>query len=389
MTRTSEPGPLSGFVILDLSRVLSGPYCTMILHDLGATVVKVEHPEGGDEARQFLPFIDGKSAYFAAINRGKKSIALDLNAAADRSVFEQLLARADVLVENFRPGAMDKLGYGWSALQSAYPQLVFASISGFGQDGPYRNRGAYDLVVQAMSGMMSITGHPEAPPTRAGTSIGDLAASVFAATGIQAALLQRSRTGTGCRVDISMLDCQIALLESAIARFAATGVAPGPLGARHSGTAAFDAFKAADGYLVITAGGDELFRRLMRELGRPELCSDARFAERAARVTHQAELKTIIESCLAAAPVAQWLVRFERAGVPAGPINDIAAMVNDEHVRYRGVLAPIESAGEVRFANTPVLMSTRAYPTVLPPAPQLDEHRAEILCFAQGQAPLS
>ena len=238
-------GPLAGFVVIDISRVLSGPYCTMMLRDLGAEVIKVEQPGMGDEARQFLPFHEGRSAYFATINRGKKSIALDLKADADREVFDRLLARGDVLVENFRPGVLDRLGYGFEVLQLRHPSLVLASISGFGQDGPYRERAAYDVVVQAMSGMMSVTGYPGMPPARAGSSIGDLSAAMFACNGIQAALLQRVRTGRGCHVDVSMFESQIAMLEGAIPAFLSTGISPGPIGARHPGTAPFDAFAAA------------------------------------------------------------------------------------------------------------------------------------------------
>jgi CoA:oxalate CoA-transferase len=373
-------GPLTGFVILDLSRILSGPYCTMMLSDLGATVIKVEHPNGGDEARHFLPMIAGESAYFAAINRGKKSIALDLSVAADRVIVERLLERADVLVENFRPGALDRLGLGWDRLSSAYPRLILASISGFGQTGPYSGKGAYDLVVQAMSGMMSITGHEGSPPTRPGTSLGDLAASIFAANGIQAALLQRFATGKGCRIDVAMLDCQIALLENALARFAATGVSPGPMGARHSGTAPFDAFKAKDGHVVITAGGDDLFKRLVDTLGLPELLKDPRFDGRAARVEHHAELKKLLERRLEEGTVTEWLTQFDKVGVPAGRINDIGSMISDEHVVQRGVLAPTEMVGgDVMFAVTPLLFSTQGYPRRLAPAPRLDENREEIL----------
>lgn len=373
-------GPLAGYVILDLSRILSGPYCTMMLSDLGATVIKVEHPDGGDEARHFLPMIAGESAYFAAINRGKKSIALDLSVVADRAIFERLLGRADVLVENFRPGVLDRLGFGWDRLSSIYPKLILASISGFGQSGPYSGKGAYDLVVQAMSGMMSITGHEGAPPTRPGTSLGDLAASIFAANGIQAALLQRFSTGKGCRIDVAMLDCQIALLENALARFAATGVSPGPMGARHSGTAPFDAFKAKDGHVVITAGGDDLFKRLVETLDLPELNIDSRFGSRASRVEHHAELKELLERRLSEDTVTVWLERFDKVGVPAGRINDIGSMVSDDHVRQRGILAPMEMAGrDVLFAATPVLFSTQGYPQRLAPAPGLDENREEIL----------
>jgi CoA:oxalate CoA-transferase len=380
-------GPLAGFIVLDLSRVLSGPYCTMMLCDLGATVIKVEQPGQGDEARHFLPIApSGESAYFAAINRGKKSIALDLKAAADRLVFEQLLARADVLVENFRPGVLAKLGYGFSALEKTHPRLVLASISGFGQTGPYRARAAYDVVVQAMSGMMSITGHADAPPARAGSSIGDLAAAVFACNGIQAALLQRSRTGLGCQVDISMFEAQIALLEGAIPQVFCTGASPGPLGARHPGTAPFDAFRAADGHVVIAAGSDHLFHALAEALGQPGLAIDARFARRALRVANQAALKEAIEAVLASAPVLHWLDRLDAAGVPAGPMNDVATMMADPQVQARGILPEIQAGGGQRAPVTPILLSTHAYPAQLPPVPRLDQHRQEILHFARGES---
>ncbi len=380
----TQSGPLAGFVVLDLTRVLAGPYCTMMLADLGATVIKVEHPDGGDEARHFLPFIDDESAYFATFNRGKKSIALDLQKAEDRAIFEGLLPKADVLVENFRPGVLDRLGFSWEKLSALYPRLVLASVSGFGQTGPYKHRGAYDLVVQAMSGMMSMTGHENGPPVRVGTSLGDLAASIFAANGIQAALLQRSRTGTGSRVDVSMFECQAALLESALARHAADGTPPTRMGSRHSGTAPFDTFKAADGYVVITAGGDLLFSRLAQVLGHIEWCTDPRFATRAARVQNQAELKVAIEACLAEEKVQVWLDRFERSGVPSGPINDVKAMMEDPQLISRGFLAPQGTSGLMAPA-TPILMSGLGYPERHPPSPQLDEHREEILAMLRQE----
>lgn len=380
-------GPLDGFVVLDLSRVLSGPYCTMMLRDLGARVIKVEQPDGGDEARHFLPTgPSGDSAYFAAINRGKESIALDLKSDEDRKVFDRLLARADVLVENFRPGVLDKLGYGFERLQQSHPALVLASISGFGQTGPYRTRAAYDVVVQAMSGMMSITGHAGGPPARAGASIGDLAAAVFACNGIQAALLQRMRTGRGCHVDVAMFEAQIALLEGAIPQVWASGTVPGPTGARHPGTAPFDAFRAADGYLVIAAGSDHLFASLARVLERPHWPADPRFARRADRVAHHALLKAGIESVLATAPAAHWLARLDEAGVPAGPLNDVRQMMADPQVASRGVLPEIEGGGGQRAPVTPILMSTLPYPATLPPVPRPDQHREAILRFAAGDA---
>ncbi len=382
-------GPLAGFVVLDLSRVLSGPYCTMMLHDLGASVIKVEQPGVGDEARHFLPMSSrGESAYFAAVNRGKKSIALDMKADADRTVFEQLLARADVLVENFRPGVLDKLGYGFGWLEEKYPSLVLASISGFGQTGPYRARPAYDVVVQAMSGMMSITGHADAPPARTGSSIGDLSAAMFACSGIQAALLQRSRTGRGCHVDVAMLEAQIALLEGAIPHVFCTGVSPGPIGARHSGSAPFDAFRCADAYLVIAAGSDHLFSALAGVLGRPALVSDPRFSSRPSRVLHQDALKRCIEESLASAPAGHWLALLDEAGVPAGPMNDVKAMMADPQVASRGILPEIEAGDGQRAPVTPIVFSGHGYPARLPRVPGLDEHRELIMRFAEDRGNL-
>ena len=271
-------GPLTGITVIDLTRVLAGPYCTMILADLGARVIKVEAPGHGDDARHIGPFIGGKSAYFMSLNCGKESIALNLKDDVDRAIFERLLAGADVLVENFRAGAMDKLGYGWEPLHERYPRLIYAAASGFGQTGPYRLRPAYDMVVQAMGGVMSLTGHPGTPPTRVGTSIGDITAGLFTAAGVNAALYHRAQTGDGMMIDVAMLDAQVAILENAIARYFATGEVPGPIGSRHPSITPFEAFATADGHIVIAAGNDDLFARLCASIGRGDLASEASFA---------------------------------------------------------------------------------------------------------------
>lgn len=379
--------------MVDLSRVLAGPYCTMVLADLGARVIKVEHPRGGDDARHIGPFVEtGKgtpySAYFASINRGKESIALDLKREEDRRVFEALLARADILVENFRPGVMDRLGYSWETLHARFPRLIHAAVSGFGRTGPYRDRPAYDMVVQAMGGILSVTGMPDGPPVRVGTSIGDITAGLFAVAGIEAALVARERDDRGRLVDIAMLDGQIAILENAIARYAASGQSPGPLGARHPSIAPFAAFRAADGYLVIAAGNDGLFRRLAETLDRPELARDPRFASNDLRCRNIEPLTEEIESALACHPVTQWLQRLESAGIPCGPINDIASAVSDPQVRARGMIgyAPLPGGGELMMAANPVRVTEdeagRAdAPAVLPAPPALDEHRAAILAW--------
>ncbi len=383
---TGDRGPLSDILVVDLSRVLAGPYCTMILGELGARVIKVERPAGGDDARHIGPFLeaaDGRrvSAYFAGLNRGKESIALDLAEADDREIFEALLARADVLVENFRPGVMARLGYGWETLRTRHPRLVYAAVSGFGQTGPYRDRAAYDLVVQAMGGIMSITGHPGGPPTRVGTSIGDIAAGLFAAVGIVAALHDRARSGRGRLVDVAMLDGQVAILENAIARHEATGVVPGPLGARHPSITPFAAFRAQDGHLVIAAGNDGLFARLADVLGHPEWRSDARFASNEARTAHEAALHAAIETALAEAPAAVWLERLGAAGIPCGPINDVAAVLADPQVQARNMVVTAEDpvAGPMRMAGNPVKMSDAPDAPTRRPAPALDADRARIL----------
>lgn len=255
MTNSPPPippkGPLTGTTVIDLTRVLAGPYCTMVLSDLGARVIKVERPVVGDDARHIGPFINEKSAYFMSLNRGKESIALDLKTLEDKETFLSLLEGADVLVENYRPGTMEKLGLGWEFLSKKFPNLIYAAASGFGHSGPYSKRPAYDMVVQGMGGIMSLTGHEGSPPTRVGTSVGDITAGLFTAIGISSALYHRAQTGQPQKIDVAMLDCQVALLENAIARYFASGQVPGPLGARHPSITPFQAFKAKDGHLIM------------------------------------------------------------------------------------------------------------------------------------------
>ncbi|MGB3249610.1 MAG: CoA transferase, partial [Tabrizicola sp.] len=259
--------PLDGILILDLTHVLAGPFATQSLQDLGARVIKVERPGTGDDTRTFPPFLAGESAYFATLNAGKQSIALDLKAEGDRAIFDRLVARADVLVENYRPGVMARLGYGWEMLHALYPRLVYAAVSGFGQTGPDAGKPAYDMVVQARGGVMSITGETGGPPVRVGASIGDIVAGMYLAQGVLAALYQREKTGAGAFIDVAMLDSQLAIQEHALAIASATGVAPGPTGARHPTITPFATFRAADGFVVIAAGNDAMFGKLCRMLG--------------------------------------------------------------------------------------------------------------------------
>jgi CoA:oxalate CoA-transferase len=374
-------GPLAGVTIIDLSRVLAGPFCTLVLAELGAHVIKVEAPGCGDDSRHFGPFVNGKSAYFMSLNRGKQSIALDLKASEGRSVFERLLEQADVLVENFRPGALERLGYGWDSLHRRYPRLIYAAVSGFGQTGPYAQRPAYDIIAQAMGGLMGLTGHPDGAPTRVGTSIGDIAAGSFLAIGINAALYSRERGGEGIMVDVAMLDGQVAILENAIARYAVTGSVPEPLGARHPSITPFDAFHASDGYLVIAAGNDMLFERLCAALERPDLVQNPLFSSNDLRTQHHAALKDELESVLKLQPVSHWLPALDAAGIPSGPINTVDQVLADPQIAHRNMAVTTDdpTAGRLVLAGNPIKLSGYADPSVRPPAPELDGDRERIL----------
>jgi CoA:oxalate CoA-transferase len=374
-------GPLSGITIIDLTRVLAGPFCTLLLADLGARVIKVEQQGKGDDSRAYGPFINGKSGYFVAQNRGKESIALDLKLADDVAILHRLLRRADVLVENFRPGTMDRLGLGWSALRERYPSLIYAATSGFGQTGPYAQRPAYDVIAQAMGGIMSLTGHEGGPPTRVGSSIGDLGAGLFTALGIVSALHDRTRTGKGMLVDVAMLDSQIALLENSVIRYFASGQSPKPVGARHSSIAPFEPYRARNGYIVIACGNDELFRRLAICLQRPDLATDPRFCENAHRSDHVLALKQTLEDILGPHDVEHWLGVLGAAGIPCAPINDVAHACADPQVTARRMIVPLEdeSLPGIKVAGLPIKMS--AYPDRdrRDAAPELDADRARIL----------
>lgn len=387
---TKSSGPLSNITVIDLTRVLAGPYCTMVLSDLGARVIKVENPTGGDDARHIGPFVESgesrKSAYFMSLNRDKESIALDLKSDDDRQVLLDLLKQADVLVENFRPGVMEKLGLGYDDLHALYPELIYASVSGFGQTGPHRDQPAYDIVVQAMGGIMSVTGHKGGPPTRVGTSIGDITAGLFTAIGISSALYERTRTNKGSKIDVAMLDCQIAILENAIARYMALGENPGPLGARHPSISPFSVFKAKDDYLVIAAGNNTLFGKLSKVIGIPGLKDDKRFITNDLRTKHFSMLTQKIESALSDRPVSEWLGKLDKAGVPSGPLNTVADILKDPHVKARNMLISTDDrdVGQVGMAGNPIKIKGVPDPEKRNPAPDLDSHRERIMAELSG-----
>lgn len=362
-------GPLAGILVIDLTRVLAGPFCTMMLAELGARVIKVENPQGGDDSRHFDPFIDGTSGYFQSLNRGKESIALDLKNPDDRELLMNMVRRADVFVENFRPGTLDRLELGYEQLQEINPRLIYAAVSGFGHSGPWSTKPAYDMIVQALGGLMSVTGTPDGPATKAGTSIGDITGGLFLLAGVASALYQREKTGRGSKVDVAMLDGQIAILEAAVVRYTGTGQTPGPIGNRHPSITPFEPYAAADRPLIIAAGNDVLFARLCQALGRPELTNDSRFASNRQRTAHAEELKSELEKVLRTAPAAVWLEKLEAAGVPCSVINSVADAVEHPQVKARNMIV---EAGGLGMAGNPIKLNTLLDSPTRPPAPELD-----------------
>ncbi|TYP47436.1 CaiB/BaiF CoA transferase family protein [Thermosediminibacter litoriperuensis] len=371
--------PLSGIKVLDLSRVLAGPYCGMILADLGAYVVKIERPGRGDDSREFGPFVNGESAYFMSINRNKKSVTLNLKSPEGKEIFKELVKHFDVVVENFRPGTMEKLGLGYDVLKKINSRLIYAASSGFGYTGPYRERPAYDAIIQAMGGLMSITGFPGGKPTRVGASIADIATGMFCAIGVLAALVKRQVTGEGDMVDVAMLDSVVALLENAIARYEVTGELPKPLGNRHPSIFPFESFEAQDGDIIIAAGNDELWAKLCRAIGKEELANDPRFRTNQLRGQNYNEMKKILDDIIKTKTVEEWIKILEDAGVPCSPINTIDRVVQHPQVLARDMIVKVRHAvaGEIKMPGCPIKFASEN--PKIGPAPILAEHTEEVL----------
>ena len=353
-------GPLKNLLVVDLTRVLVGPYCTMILSDLGARVIKVEAPETGDDSRKFGPFIEDYSAYFMSLNRGKESIALNLKDEKDKKIFEKILAKADILVENFKPGTLEKWGLGWKQVSQKYPKLIYASASGFGQTGPLKELPAYDMVVQGMGGLMSVTGHPNSDPTRVGTSIGDITAGLFTAIGINAALYDRQKTGKGMYIDVSMLDCQIAILENAIARYLSKNEIPKPMGSRHPSIAPFEAFKTKDSHIIIAAGNDKLFENLCGALNLKQLISEEKYKTNSLRSENMDNLKKLLENKLINKTTKEWVNILEKLKIPCGPIYNIKDAVENPQVEARNMIVKAyhKVIGDFKLAGNPIKLSS-------------------------------
>lgn len=377
-----QQGPLAGITVLDLTHVLAGPYCSHTLQDLGAKIIKVERPGTGDDTRAFPPFAQGNSAYFAALNAGKQSIALDLKAPEDRDILDRLLARADVVLENYRPGVMERLGFGWDVLHARHPRLIYGAVSGFGHSGPDAAKPAYDMVVQARGGVMSITGEEGGPPVRVGASIGDIVAGMFLAQGVLAALYDREKTGLGAKVDVAMLDAQLAIQEHAIALTATTGTAPGRTGARHPTITPFSTYRAADGFFVIAAGNDAMFAHLCKTLDLPLAPTDPRFATNAARCDNHALLKRLIEAVTLEHPAAHWIAKLEAAGLPTARVQDMAEVLRDPQLLARAMVLPVDpdaKGNHFTAPGNPIKMSSLPELDHRPAAPRLDGDRAAIL----------
>lgn len=373
-------GPLVGIKVLDLTRVLAGPFTTMILSDLGADVIKIEQPEIGDEARNFGPFKNGFSLYFMSINRGKKSVTLNLKSDQGKSIFRQLVQQSDILVENFRPGTMKKYGLDYKTLSTEHPSLIYAACSGFGQTGPFSQKGAYDMIVQGMGGIISITGEPDGPPVRVGTSISDITAALFTTIGILSAMHHRSVTGKGQFVDVAMLDSLVAVLENAIVRYFTTDEIPQPLGSRHPVITPFEAFESADGYVIIAIGNDGLWKKFCENTDRKDLISDLRFCTNAKRTEYHSDLYPILSEIMRQKTTDAWIKDLEEIGVPCGPINSIDKVVNHAQIRAREMITEVmhNITGTVEIPGIPIKLSDTPG-NVDTPAPNLGEHTTEVL----------
>ncbi len=372
---------LEGIKVLDLSRALAGPYCTMMLADMGAEVIKLEMPGKGDDSRSWgPPFVEGESAYFMSINRNKKSITLNMKSEKSTGIIHKLIKQSDILVENFRPGAMERLGLGYEQVKKINSGIIYCSISGFGQDGPYRMLPGFDQVLQGMGGLMSITGEPGGPPIKVGVAIADIAGGMFAAYGIVAALYNREQTGKGQVVDISLLDSQVAWLTYRAGAYFASGEVPHPVGSGHPVIVPYQAFKARDVYINIAVGNDQLWERFCKAVGLEKVMNDPRFATNAKRVENREEIVKIIGDLITAKNGEEWLKILTDAGVPCGPIYTIDKIFADPQVLHRQMLQELNhpTAGKIKVAGIPVKLSDTPGEVKSAP-PVLGQHTEEIL----------
>jgi formyl-CoA transferase/CoA:oxalate CoA-transferase len=375
------PGPLSGTTVIDFTRVLSGPYCTMVLADLGARVIKIEHPVRGDDTRHWgPPFVGSESAYFLSINRNKESVTLDFKKPEGRAILDRLLAGADVMVENFRPGTLEAAGLGAKTLTERFPRLICCSISGFGQTGPRREEPGYDAVMQAEGGLMSITGERDGPPYRLGVAITDIVSGLFAAQGVMAALIARNTTGRGQSIDIGMLDATTALLTYQAGAYFVTGEVPARMGNRHPTITPYESFETADGDLVIAGGNDDIWRRLCAALELDGVADDPRFRTNKDRVANRADLRPIFDRVLKTRPRAEWVERLARVGVPCGSVREISEVLADPQIAARQMVEEVEhpTIGRARVIGSPLKLSDTPSSIRTAP-PTLGQHTETVL----------
>ena len=379
--------PLQGLRVVELARILAGPWLGQTLADLGAEVIKVESPQGDDTRQWGPPFVAGvdgarlDSAYFHCCNRGKRSVVADFHSATDLELVSRLTARADVIIENYKTGALAKYGLDYPALAARHPRLVYCSITGFGQTGPYATRAGYDAMIQAMSGIMDLTGEPDGGPQKIGVAVADLFTGVYGVIAVQAALAQRERTGRGQHIDMALLDVMVAVLANQALNFLVSGQVPHRLGNAHPNIVPYQTFRIADGHVMVAVGNDEQFRRFCAVLGQPALANDARYATNAARVRNRDVIVPELAALLAAWQRAELLARLETAGVPAGPINTVQDVFADPQIADRGLRveldAPGVAGGRIPSVRTPIRFSA-AELALGRPSPRLGEHTAEV-----------
>ena len=377
--RAARP-PLAGIRVLDLTRVLAGPFCSMSLGDMGAEVIKIEEPGKGDDTRGWPPFAGGEATYFLSVNRNKKSLTLNMKATEGQEILRKLVARSDVMLENFRPGTMERLGFGYDSLRRLNPRLIYCSISGFGESGPEASRPGYDLIVQGESGIMDLTGFSDGPPVKVGNSIADLVAGIAAAQGITLALLARQRSGKGQKVEIGMLDVMASLLTYQAGLYWNAGGRPARRGNQHPSIVPYEVFQAKDAYLTLGVANNSLWERCCRAIGRAEMAQDPRFDSEANRVAHRGELIPLLNEVFATRPVAEWLKRLEDAGVPAGRIKSVAEVCESAHLKARGMAVRLShpKAGGITVMGVPIRLWDTPGAASAPP-PLLGQHTDEIL----------
>ena len=374
-------GPLEGIRVVDLTRILAGPYCTMMLGDMGAEIIKIENPDGGDDTRGWgPPFLNGVSTYFISINRNKKSLTLNLKDERGKELLRDLIRKSDVMVENFRPGALDKLGFSWEEIHRINPAMIFASLSGFGQTGPRKSEPGFDVVIQGEGGLMSITGEPDGPPNKFGASVADITAGMLAAQGILLSLYHREKTGVGQMVDVGMLDGQVALLTYHANGYFATGKLPPRRGNKHPSITPYETYSCKDGYFNLGVGNDSLWRKFCDAMGMGDIKEDPKFAVNKDRVDNRLELQEILDALFAEKTVGETLDALRGAGIPCGPINNLAQVLSEPQVLAREMVVDVDVpvAGPTKVTGVPIKLSETPGSVRTPP-PTLGQHTEEVL----------